>query len=184
MAAQSMILHCQPQIKANQCQQLMFAYLQFEFTTISYFYQTTWGHIPQDSIFHSHHHQNLKSPIQQWFENGYFMLKRLRLKPLFCSHYLQYGIYSSHSFSATLHLISLALLDTIIQTICTDTWFRWLAALILFLWVRFWEQGLKDMENHFIYKNYFMPKLFLLFTIPTSSWHRHTDCPQSHIKLS
>ena len=64
--------------------------------------------------------------------------------------------------------------------------FRCLGAFILLPQVRFWEQGLKDKETHFTNKNYFMPKLFLLFTIPTSTslWHRHTYCPQSHTKLS
>jgi len=112
--------------------------------------------------------------------------KETYLKPPVCYHYLQYGIYSGHSSSPTLYLISLTFHDTIIHTVYGDVFLRCLKAFILLPQVRFWEKGLKDKENHFTNKNCFMPKLFLLFTKPTStsSWHRHTDCPQSHIKLS
>lgn len=112
--------------------------------------------------------------------------KETYLKSPVCYLYLQYGIYSGHSSSLTLYLICLAFLDTSIHRVCGDVLFRCLGTFILLPQVRFWEWGLKDMENHFTNKNHFMPKLFLLFTIPTStgSWHRHTDYPQSHIKLS
>jgi hypothetical protein len=113
----------------------MFAYLQLELTTISYFYlkieRTKFlqnvgkllpdyirSYLPPKGFFivttirtstHSYY-SRLKS-------NGYFMLMRLTL------NHLQYGIYSGYSSSPTMHLISLAFLDTIIQTICRDVLF-------------------------------------------------------------
>lgn len=49
--------------------------------------------------------------------------KETYLKPPVCYHYLQNGIYSSHSVSPTLHLITLAFPDTITCTVCGDVLF-------------------------------------------------------------